>query len=89
MGRGGNGYYALDVTDKAAPAFMWRIGAAELSGVGQTWSTPTIGRVNVSGATQNSQKLVLIIGGGYDTGAGRHGLQRGRHAAIASSWWMR
>lgn len=66
MGRGGNGYYALDVTDKDEPAFMWRIGSAELSGIGQTWSTPAIGRVNVNGATQNSQKLVLVIGGGYD-----------------------
>lgn len=67
MGRGGSGYYAVDVTDKAAPAFMWRIGATELPGVGQTWSTPTIARVNINGATQNSQKLVLIMGGGYDT----------------------
>jgi type IV pilus assembly protein PilY1 len=67
MGRGGDGYYAFDVTDKDAPRFMWRIGAAELAGVGQTWSPPAIGRVNVNGATQNSQKLVLIMGGGYDT----------------------
>ena len=67
MGRGGNGYYALDVTDKDAPRFMWRIGSTELPGVGQTWSTPTIARIDVSGATQNSQKLVLVIGGGYDT----------------------
>ena len=67
MGRGGNGYYAFDVTDKNAPLFMWRIGPTELTGVAQTWSTPTIGRVNINGATQNSQKLVLIMGGGYDT----------------------
>jgi type IV pilus assembly protein PilY1 len=66
MGRGGKGYYALDVTDKTRPAFMWHIGATELPGVGETWSTPTVGRVNVQGATQNSQKLVLIMGGGYD-----------------------
>lgn len=66
MGRGGDGYYALDVTNKASPAFMWRIGATELPGIGQTWSTPTIARVNINGATQNSQKLVLVMGGGYD-----------------------
>jgi type IV pilus assembly protein PilY1 len=66
MGRGGSGYYALDVTDKTAPRYMWQIAGAQLPGVGQTWSTPTIARVNISGATQNSQKLVLVIGGGYD-----------------------
>lgn len=66
QGRGGNQYYALDVTSKTAPKFMWTIGATQLPGVGQTWSTPVIGRVNINGATQNSQQLVLIMGGGYD-----------------------
>lgn len=59
-------YYALDVTDKTSPKFMWSIDASVLPGLGQAWSIPTIARVNVQGATQNSQKLALIIGGGYD-----------------------
>ncbi len=65
-GRGGSRYYAIDVTDKNAPRYMWSIGPDELPNVGQTWSIPTIARVNISGATQNSQKLVLVFGGGYD-----------------------
>ncbi len=65
-GRGGSRYFAVDVTDKTSPKFMWSIGATELPGLGQAWSTPQITRVNISGATQNSQKLVLAIGGGYD-----------------------
>jgi len=65
-GRGGSRYYAIDVTDKSAPRYMWSIGPDELPNVGQTWSTPTIARVNIDGATQNSQKLVLVFGGGYD-----------------------
>jgi type IV pilus assembly protein PilY1 len=59
-------YYALDVTSKTSPKFLWAIGESELAGLGQTWSRPTITRVNVNGASQNSQKLVLIFGGGYD-----------------------
>lgn len=66
-GRGGRAYYALDVTSKNAPKFMWRIDDTVLTNLGQAWSTPTIARVNISGATQNAQKLVLVIGGGYDT----------------------
>jgi type IV pilus assembly protein PilY1 len=68
QGRGGSTYYAIDVTYKK-PRFMWAIGPATsgLGAVGQTWSTPAIARVNISGARQNSQKLVLIFGGGYDT----------------------
>lgn len=67
MARGGSTYYGLDITDKAKPRLMWRLGTAQLPGLGQTWSTPTITRVNVSGATQNAEKLVAVFGGGYDT----------------------
>ena len=63
---GASNYYALDVTDKLNPKFMWSIDAGTLPGLGQAWSTPTITRVNISGAGQNSQKLVAVIGGGYD-----------------------
>lgn len=66
MGRGGSRYYAIDVTDKTRPRYLWSIGPEVLPGVGQTWSQPTIARVNIEGATQNSQKFVLIVGGGYD-----------------------
>jgi len=66
MGRGGDHYYALDVTDRNAPHRMWTLGPAQLPGVGQTWSTPTLARVRISGASQNSLNLVLVMAGGYD-----------------------
>ena len=59
-------YYALDVTDKLNPKLLWKVDGVKLTGLGQAWSTPKIARVNISGATQNSQRLVLVIGGGYD-----------------------
>lgn len=68
QGRGGSNYYALDVTDQDEPKFVWSLGSSVLTGVGKAWSTPTVARVNISGASQNSQKLVLIMGGGYDGG---------------------
>ncbi len=55
-----------NVTDRATPRHLWTIGPAQLPGLGQTWSAPIVGRVNIGGASQNSQKLVLIIAGGYD-----------------------
>jgi type IV pilus assembly protein PilY1 len=69
QGRGGNNYYALDVTSKTNPKFLWSLDGTSgtnnlFNQVSQTWSTPTLGRVKVNGATQNSQKLVLIFGGG-------------------------
>ncbi len=61
-------YYALDVTDKTAPRFMWSLSSSDLPGVGQTWSPPSIARVKIGdGSGQASeQKFVLIFGGGYD-----------------------
>ncbi len=67
MRRGGRNYYALDVTQRNSPRWRWSIGPAELPGIGETWSTPSIARVRVGGgATQNGENLVLIFGGGYD-----------------------
>ncbi|HEV7432090.1 MAG TPA: hypothetical protein VGN77_03540, partial [Steroidobacteraceae bacterium] len=59
-------YYALDVTNRNSPKLLWKDDGSQLTGLGQAWSTPVITRVNILGATQNSQRLVLVIGGGYD-----------------------
>ncbi len=67
MGRGGDHYYALDVTNRNSPQHMWTLGPTQLPGVGQTWATPSLARVRVSGASQNALNLVLVLSGGYDT----------------------
>ncbi|HEX7029975.1 MAG TPA: PilC/PilY family type IV pilus protein [Gammaproteobacteria bacterium] len=61
--RGGNSYYAIDVTDREAPKFLWRISNASVfTEMGQTFSQPRLARINVGGIS----KQVLIFGGGYD-----------------------
>jgi type IV pilus assembly protein PilY1 len=67
--RGGSRYYAIDVTDRTAPRLLWSIGPSELPGIGQTWSTPTVARVNVARTwpAANPDKWVVVFGGGYDT----------------------
>ncbi len=62
--RGGNRYYALDVTNKNAPKLLWNVSYA---GFGQTWSRPVITRVNTTAAGLNAEKAVVVIGAGYDT----------------------
>ena len=64
MRRGGDSYYALDVTDRNRPVIKWRISSPEM---GQSWSTPTVARVNMLDNRLNSDMAVVIIGGGYDT----------------------
>ena len=64
MRRGGETYYALDVTDKTAPSLMWTFDTAE---TGESWSTPSLARMNIGSVTQNADNAVIVFGGGYDT----------------------
>lgn len=67
MRRGGNHYYALDVTDPDTPKYLWQIdggtgGTSGFERLGQTWSEMTLAKVNWDGAL----RVVLLFGGGYD-----------------------
>lgn len=64
MRRGGDTYYALDVTNKNAPVVKWRVSSPEF---GQSWSAPTIARIDMNDARLNADKAVAVIGGGYDS----------------------
>ena len=77
--RGGNRYYALDVTTPSQPKFLWYITPTErvyqtttyttdYEELGQSWSAPTIGKIACSGGSHcvNGERWVAFIGGGYD-----------------------
>ena len=63
MRRGGDRLYSLDVTDKTSPKLLWDI---SLDSFGETWSSPVVARVDIDSVTQNADKAVVVIGGGYD-----------------------
>jgi len=64
--RGGKNYYAIDISNPDSPKLMFKIagGSGAFGQLAETWSTPTIGKMNLAGV--NSSKLVMIFGGGYD-----------------------
>ncbi len=67
MRRGGNNYYALDVTNRTTPTLKWVIrggpdGTPGFKELGQSWSKPTLTSIKYGTTT----KKVLIFGGGYD-----------------------
>ncbi|MGB0898125.1 MAG: pilus assembly protein, partial [Psychrobium sp.] len=64
MRRGGEGYYALDVTNRSTPTLHWKITPERdgYSSLGQTWSTPIKTKIKLG----KTEKSVLIFGGGYD-----------------------
>jgi type IV pilus assembly protein PilY1 len=65
MRRGGNSYFAMDVTDPAAPRLAWQIngGTPGYEFLGESWSQMGVARVNDSGSPRD----VLVFGGGYDS----------------------
>ncbi|WP_185267799.1 PilC/PilY family type IV pilus protein [Halopseudomonas xiamenensis] len=65
MRSGGRNYYALDVTNPEAPKLKWQIigGEGDFKDMGETWSTPTLTRVRVSG--EDKPVPALVFGGGY------------------------
>lgn len=64
MRRGGRNYYALDVTNPTTPTLAWVIegGVGDFVNLGQTWGTPQLTRLKMTGNTKD----VLIFPGGYD-----------------------
>ena len=64
--RGGNRYYALDITNPSSPRYLWEINpdipGSPFAEMGQSWSTPNIGKI----AYGAGEKWVAFIGGGYD-----------------------
>jgi type IV pilus assembly protein PilY1 len=67
MRRGGEAYYALDITNPDAPRVLWKHDGSSLTGNGQSWASATPTRMLVgNGSTQNDDRLVVVIAGGYD-----------------------
>jgi type IV pilus assembly protein PilY1 len=58
--RGGNYYYALDITDTTAPTFLWSFTDSRMA---ETWSEPAIGKVKIG----TTDTYVMFVGGGYNT----------------------
>ncbi|HJX14364.1 MAG TPA: PilC/PilY family type IV pilus protein [Candidatus Deferrimicrobiaceae bacterium] len=73
-GKGGNGYFALDITDPDDPKVQWELTKAQTSYLGQTWSTPAIGKirkvVTISQKDYGYDQWVAVVGGGKGGSAG-------------------
>ena len=77
-GRGGKGFFALDITNPASsnyPAVLWEKTSADSPYLGETWSVPAVGKIlivrNVSGTDVFSDKWVALVGAGKAAVSGR------------------
>lgn len=66
--RGGNEYYALDITNPDSPKLMWGGplvgGSGDFEELAQTWSKPLVTYINLKGY---KDRPLLVFGAGYDT----------------------
>jgi type IV pilus assembly protein PilY1 len=66
MRRGGNNYYALNITNPNTPTKLWNApvegGQGDFVELAQTWSKPQIAYIKAFG-----DKPLLVFGAGYDT----------------------
>lgn len=80
--RGGNAYYALDITSPLSPKLLWRINAATtgFGHLGESWSDPQFAKVKIG----STSKIVAFFGAGYDINEdGRFGANGSFPAATA------
>ncbi len=59
--RGGESYYALNLSSPSSPAMLWRTDNTVLTELGQSWSVPEIGKI------PGHANPVVVVGAGYDT----------------------
>ena len=87
MRRGGDNYYALDVSDYNSPKMLWSInsGDADFSELGQTWSEPQPISVTYNNNGTTVSKLALIFGGGYNGDDDGDGSDLGKDARDTDS----
>ena len=77
-GKGGNGYFALDITDPADPKVKWELTSNDTAVLGETYSTPAIGKIKkittkMVGGKQTDfyyDLWVAIVGAGKSGSAG-------------------
>ncbi len=66
--RGGQSYYALDITDPDSPSSLWHVDWQTLPELGQSWSTPKATFV------PGHDNPVVIFGAGYDVNKDSEGV---------------
>ncbi len=73
-------YYALDVSNRTSPVFLWSISNSQVrkgitttastdyANLGEAWSEPKIARISAQTTYDTSveDRIVIFIGGGYD-----------------------
>ena len=66
--RGGNAYYALNISDPENPELAWSItnNKVGFEQLGESWSKPVIAKLRYKASSTLKDEEVLVFGGGYD-----------------------
>lgn len=65
LGRGGNRYYALDISSADDPRLAWSIALPGVAGV-ESRAAPVVTRLAIADSGQSAGDWVVLLAGGYD-----------------------
>ena len=85
LGAGGQGYFALDITDPGSmgtESVMWEFTDSDDADLGFTYSEPLIAMSNVGDSSSGEQKWVAIFGNGFNNTAPDAAVSTTGNAAI-------
>lgn len=63
---GGGGCGPAGISNRNYPEVLWELTDNAIPRMGQTWSRPTVGRIQVLNAGTPTDRYVAIVGGGFD-----------------------
>lgn len=95
LGRGGNRYYALDISSADDPRLAWSIALPGAAGV-ESRAAPVVTRLAIADSGQSAGDWVVLLAGGYDrqfdsSGTSSSGSGNGLHVLDAVTgrtlWW--
>ena len=84
MRRGGNSYYALDVSDRTKPKLAWSIegGSGDFAQLGQSWSRMIPARIQKDGVLKNRETFEIMDA--QSVGLAHNSLVLGKHSGRAA-----
>ena len=82
--RGGNSFYALDITNAGAnPKVKWKFSDATYSG--ESWAKPVVGQIRYQDGENLLQRWVAVFAGGYSPNAEVNGDSRGKAVFVVDA----
>jgi type IV pilus assembly protein PilY1 len=70
LGKGGKGYYALDITDPTAPSYLWEYSNTNDADMGYSFGPPIVTKIKDQSSTEDKWIWAVLLTSGYNNNSG-------------------